>query len=82
MSAIFFNHAKSCLFGKISFSKIFGIFFVLNVYTCFFNGNKTATKYELEPPTIQQYLHGPDGNADYKYDGDDSDDRIVDILNQ
>jgi hypothetical protein len=60
---------------------LFSIFFVLNVYTCF-NGNKTATKYELEPPTIQQYLHGPDGNADYKYDGDDSDDRIVDILNQ
>lgn len=51
-------------------------FFMVNVYS-FFNGNKSATKYNLSNPAIDEYL---DVDIDDFYTGTDSDEYIITLL--
>ena len=47
-----------------------------NVYTCF-RGNKTSKKYQLNPPSVEEYLHG---YASDRYDGVDASEFMLEFL--
>ena len=49
---------------------------MVNVYSCF-NGNKSATKYNLSTPSIYEYL---DVDIDNFYTGADCDEDIIALL--
>jgi len=55
---------------------LFSIFFMVNCYSCF-RGNKSATKYGLQSPTIGEYLNV---NATHRYDGEEADEWMADHL--
>ena len=55
---------------------LFSIFFMVNCYSCF-RGNKSATKYSLQSPTIGEYLNV---NATHRYDGEETDEWMADHL--
>ena len=55
---------------------LFTIYFMCNVYTCF-RGNKTSKKYQLNPPSVEEYLHG---YASDRYDGVDASEFMLEFL--
>ena len=56
---------------------LFTIYFMCNVYTCL-RGNKTSKKYQLDPPSIEEYLHS---EASDRYDGIDASEFMLQFLN-
>ena len=61
--------------------RILTLFFLMNVYTCF-NGNTVATRLDMAPPTLDEYLEGDfprfAGNIDDEIlRGDDEDEDEV-----
>ena len=50
---------------------------MVNVYTCF-RGNKTTTKYRLDPPSMEEYLNVRDQD---RYDGHDTSEYMLNFLN-
>jgi hypothetical protein len=57
---------------------LFSIFFMVNIYTTL-NGNKTALKFDMDPPTVEEYIGG---NEDFRdHDNNYDDEYMTDFLN-
>ena len=52
---------------------LFTIFFMVNVYTCI-RGNKTSSKYGLDPPSIEEYFNVTMNDA---YDSHDAEKLMI-----
>ena len=55
---------------------LFAIFFMVNVYTCM-RGNKTSKKYQMYPPSVDEYLNV---GVKERYDGEDACEFMLDFL--
>ena len=56
---------------------LFAIFFMVNIYT-YLRGNKTSKKYQLHPPSLEEYLNV---RIEDRYDAPDACPFMLDFLN-
>ena len=55
---------------------LFNIFFTVNLYSCG-RGNKTSKKYQMDPPSLVEYLNV---TANDRYDGLDDNEYMMEFL--